>query len=163
MTRILHRPHPEQRPLLAACTTSAPKPAAVSRPRPGIAAEVLFDLRADDARNASFAAARALLAMPMHDPSADPQPIAALLDRAEHVKASRDAACRALFAEDRRRREDAVAAEWVSDAVATMLAENVAAVRAALAAHPELLHQHVVLMELAPVVAQLKVAGVMPR
>lgn len=160
MTRILHRPRPEQRPLLAACTTSAPKPAAVSRPRPGIADEVLFDLRADDTLHAELAAARAKLLVPLHRPA---NPLPALLAESEHQLAMRSHRERTRFDEDRRRRETAQAAEWVSDAVATMLAENVAAVGETLAARPDLLRQHAVLMELAPVVAMLMVAGVMPR
>lgn len=134
MTRLHIRRHPEQRSLLAACTTSAPA-AAPAGPR-ARAVDVLFDLRAEDAMHAELAAARATLLLPLHRP-ADPTPT--LIREAEHGRAVRDHRERGRFDEDRRRRETAQAAEWVSDAVATMLAENVAHVRAALAARPEFL------------------------
>lgn len=130
MSRLSLHPRREQRVPLAACTTSSTRTAASVRPGPGIAAEVLFDLRQADARDTSFAAARALLAMPMHDPSEGTHPIGALLARAEHVLASRDAACRAAFDEDRRRREDIAAAEWTDEAAGAELAENADAIAA---------------------------------
>jgi hypothetical protein len=57
VTRLHVHPRPEQRPLLAACASSAPRPAERPRAvpagrlggRPGIAAEVLAELRAADA------------------------------------------------------------------------------------------------------------------
>lgn len=159
------KPHRQQQVLLAACTTSSPQPAAAApsvRPLPGIAAEVLFDLRADDARDTSFAAARALLAVPMHNPAEDPQPIAALLDRAEHVRASRDAACHALFEEDRRRREDIAAATWIDETLGRYMAEKTTAILDAVAARPEVVHRHAFLMQLAPVMAQLMLADRTP-
>lgn len=161
MTRVLHRPKRDEALLLAACTTSAPAvrtaPIATTlRPEPGISAEVLFDLRADDARDTSFAAARALLAMPMRDPAKDPQPITALLDRARHVMRSRDAAFEALLTEDQARREQAAYDTWASDTDAELLAECCADIAAAVAARPELRHNTALLMAMAPVVAMLK-------
>jgi hypothetical protein len=134
----LKLPHrPEQRSLLAACTTSSPKPAATVRR--AHASEVLAELRADNSLT-----------------------MAAMLAESESIIAARHARQRALFDEDRRRREDALAAAWVSDAVARMLAENVEHVRETLATRPELAHKHEVLMELTPVVAQLKTAAALP-
>lgn len=160
MTRVLHRPRRDEAPVLAACTTSAPvrtAPIATTlRPEPGISAEVLFDLRADDARDTSFAAARALLAMPMRDPAEDPQPITALIERAAHVRRSRDAAFEALLTKGQARREQAAYDEWASDTDAELLAECCADIAAALNARPELRHNTALLMALAPVVAMLK-------
>lgn len=126
MTRVSTHPRPEQRSLLAACTVSSSQPARTVRR--AHADEVLAELRAEDVRILDYAAARALLRTPMHDPSEGSHPIAALLARAEHVRAERDAACRAMFDEDRRRREDIAAAEWIDDTLGRYMAEKASAI-----------------------------------
>lgn len=160
MVHLKARRHPEQQPLLTACTTSPRRPAPAVPPLPGIAAEVLFDLRADDALDTSFAAERALLAVPMHDPSEGSQPIAALVDRAVHQMRCRDIAFVDDLAEDRRLSDARctliAAAAWVDDAAGFALEEDCAAVLDAVAARPELAHDTALLMALAPVVAMLK-------
>jgi hypothetical protein len=153
LTRVLHRPSREEKHLLAPSTTSSPQqPAPVVPPLPGIAADVLFDLRTEDAIYSELTAARALLLLPLHRPVSG---LAALLREAEHVIASRDLACRALFAEDRQRREASAAAAWFDETVGWLLAENSTAVADVLTARPELLHDTALLMALAPIVTQL--------
>jgi hypothetical protein len=131
MTRVLHRHRTDE--ALIPCATAQRRPEPPARPRPGISGEVLSELRADS----SLA-------------------IAATLAEAEHVRASRDAACRLLFDEDRKRREDIDGQTWVDDALGRYMAEETAAILATVTARPELLHNTALLMALAPIVAQLK-------
>lgn len=178
MTRLSLRPNREQQALLAACTTSRrATPAAhlgrrADRDRPVGFADVAAmpdPAWATAEQPGRFTVAGLVpvdqlavvpLAMPMRDPSADPQPLEALLDRAEHVMRSRDAAFEAVIAEDREATDDRGAAlaagAWIDDAAGLALTEDCAAVLDAVAARPELRHYHALLMALAPVAAMLK-------
>ncbi|HEY0937152.1 MAG TPA: hypothetical protein VGD91_25860 [Trebonia sp.] len=144
MTRILHHPIPDEarltRPVDVAARYPAPdlalstggqralnaltRPYPTVRPLPGIAAEVLFDLHAEDVRIGDFAAARALLAVPMNDPAEHPKPIAALLAEADAVMSARHAEQRALSAEAMRRRDQIAAATWVDAAIGGEMTET---------------------------------------
>lgn len=178
MTRLSLRPHREQQPLLAACTTSRPAPAAHlgrrrDRDRPIGFADVVAQPEPAWARSghnisrysvAGLVPAGQLalvpLATPTPDPAADPQPIEALIERARYEMECRDIAFVDDLAEDRRLSDARctliAAAAWVDDAAGLALAEDVQDVLDAFTAHPELAHDTALLMALAPVVAMLK-------
>jgi len=175
MVQLKPRPRREQQSLLAACTTS----------RPPLATATHLSRRADRDRVIGFGdvaampdpewataerpgrftvaglvpgGERAIALVPLHDPAELPleSELFSLIEWSTHVSASRDRACRALFAEDQERRERAAYDEWASDTDAELLTECSADIAAALAARPELAHDTALLMALAPVVAILK-------
>ena len=173
MVQLSFKPRREQQSLLAACTTS----------RPPLATATHLSRRADRDRVIGFGDVAAmpdpewatakppgrftvaglvpggeLVAVPLHDPAELPleSELFSLIEWSTHVSASRNRACRALFAEDQERRERAAYDEWASDTDAELLTECSADIAAALAARPELRHNHALLMALAPVVAMLK-------
>lgn len=181
MSRLSLHPFRQQQSLLAACTTlrpvTAPHLAGTDKHRP-----LSFDdiralpdpewadtnpaIRFWPGRYAVGALVPAgqlavvPLLPPMRDPAADPQPIAALLDRAEHVRCSRDIAFEEVLTDARvasaARCEAIAAAVRTDDRIGEQLAASTDAVLDAVAAQPELRHEHVLLMYLAPVVAMLK-------
>jgi len=168
MTRLLHRHRADE--ALIPCATTAPvaRPRGVTPPRPhrpvGISRQVLNELLAAEAPGRFTVAGlvpggeRAIAPVPLHDPAELPleSELFSLIEWSTHVSASRDRACRALFAEDQERRERAAYDEWASDTDAELLTECSADIAAALAARPELAHDTALLMALAPVVAILK-------
>lgn len=185
MVHIRTRRNPGQKPLLDACTTSRPPLAtAVHLSRRGDRdrrigfgdVAVLPDPEWATAERAGrFEVAglvpggqAALVPVPLTPPApvqdADPQPIAALLDDAQTVMHNRGIAFEADLAEDRNlsnaRCTVIAAAAWIDDAAGLALADDCAAVLDAVAARPELRHNHALLMSLAPVVAMLKGADV---
>lgn len=185
MVHLKPRRHPEQQALLAACTTSHAAPAAhltgdhSGRPvdfddmdlfdgmpadwRPGRAHDELGDgygkrvmaqLRAEDKAWHDLTAARAALLVPLRHRPASGLP--ALLAEAEHVKNARAAACRALFEEDRRRREDIMGAAWIDAADGAQMAANAAAVVDVLTVRPGLGDDAAVAAQLTAIAATLK-------